>query len=127
MKRFLSLTAICVAIALVSLPLAYGQQDKAGPPQDRPAGPPQDKPAAQAEKTFDGQLTKVDAAKKIISVKGAGNAPEMNFAYTDQTQVVGPQKDVQGLASQAGAQLKITYRDQGENHVATKIEIAEKK
>jgi hypothetical protein len=119
MKRFLSLTAICVAIALVSLPLAYGQQDKAAPPQDRPA--------PQAEKTFDGQLTKVDAAAKKISVKGAGNAPEMIFAYTEQTQVVGPQKDVQGLASQTGTQLKVTYRDQGENHVATKIEIAEQK
>ena len=118
MKRFLSLTAICVAIALVSLPLAYGQQDKAGPPQDRPA---------PAEKTFQGQLTKVDAAAKKISVKGPGEAPEMIFAYTEQTQVVGPQKDVQGLASQAGAQLRVSYRDQGADHVATKIEVAEKK
>ena len=119
MKRFLSLTAICVAIVLVSLPLAYAQQEKAGPPQDRPAAP--------AEKTFQGQLTKVDAAAKKISVKGPGEAPEMIFGYTDQTQVVGPQKDVQGLASQAGAQLKVTYRDQGADHVATKIEIAEQK
>jgi hypothetical protein len=119
MKRFLSLTAICVAIVLVSLPLAYAQQEKAGPPQDRPAAP--------AEKTFQGQLTKVDAAAKKISVKGAGDA-EMIFAYTDQTQVVGPQKDVQGLASQTGTQLRVTYRDQGaDNHVATKIEIAEQK
>jgi hypothetical protein len=111
MKRLLSLTAICVAIALVSLPLAYGQQER--PPQ--------------AEKTFQGQLTKVDAAAKKISVKGTGDA-EMIFAYTDQTQVVGPQKDIQGLATQAGAELKVTYREQAaDNRIATKIEILEKK
>ena len=112
MKKLLSLTAICVALALVSLPLAYGQQEKAAP---------------QAEKTFQGQLTKVDAAAKRISVKGTGDT-EMMFAYTDQTQVVGPQKDIQGLASQTGTQLRVTYREVGaDNHIATKIEVLEKK
>src|SRR5215813_5214150 len=97
MKKLLSLTAICAIIALVSLPLAYGAQDKAAP---------------QSEKTFQGQLTKVDAKAQRISVKGAGDA-EMMFQYTDQTQVVGPQKDIQGLASQTGTQLRVTYRDAG--------------
>src|SRR5262245_50450144 len=68
--------------------------------------------APQAEKTFQGQLTKVDAAAKRISVKGTGDT-EMSFAYTEQTQVVGPQKDIQGLATQAGAQLRVTYREAG--------------
>src|SRR5262245_9295399 len=118
MKKLLSLTAICVAIAFVSMPLVYAVQEKVG------LGPGR---GATAEKTFQGQLTKVDAAAKKMSVKGAGNA-EMMFAYTEQTQVVGPQKDVQGLAGQTGADLRITYRDAGaDNHVATRIEVLEKK
>jgi hypothetical protein len=121
MKKFLSLMAICLTIALVSLPLAYGQQEKGG----APGGPPQEKGGAQAEKTFQGQLTKVDASAKTIAVKGAGDM-EMLFAYTEQTQVVGPQKDVQGLASQTGTALRVTYRDAGPNHIATRIEVADK-
>jgi hypothetical protein len=108
MKRLLSLTAICVALALVSLPLAYGQQ------------------TPQAEKTFQGELTKVDASAKKISVKGPGDA-EMIFAYNDQTQVVG-QKDIQGLAAQTGTELRVTYREAAaDNRIATKIEIVDKK
>ena len=112
MKKFLSLTAICLAIALVSLPLAYGQQGKAAP---------------QAEKMFQGQLTNVDTAAKRISVKGPGDA-EMWFQYSDRTQIVGPQKDIEGLASQSGTQLRVTYREAGaDNRIATRIEVLEKK
>jgi hypothetical protein len=115
MKKLFSLTAICVAMALVLLPVAYGQ-----------AVPGQDKAAPQAEKVFQGQLTKVDANAKKISVKGTGDK-EMLFQYTEQTQVVGPKKDIQGLASQTGTQLKVTYRETGpDSHVATRIEILEK-
>jgi hypothetical protein len=118
MKKLLSLTAISVAVMLVALPLAYGQGQEKGPEKGGQA-------PAQAEKTFEGQLTKVDANAKTISVKGS--AGEMLFRYTDQTQVAGPDKDIQGLASKTGTPLKITYRDAGENHVATKIEVAEPK
>ena len=112
MKKFLSLIAVCIAITLVSLPLAYGQQDKAAP---------------QAEKMFQGQLTNVDTAAKRISVKGAGDM-EMWFQYSDQTQIVGPQKDIQGLASQTGTALKVTYREAGsDNRIATRIEVVAKK
>jgi hypothetical protein len=75
MKRLLTAMAICGAVTLLILPLAYGQ--------DRPAPPAQ----AQPDKVFQGQLTKVDADAKLISVKGAGNM-EMTFEYTDATQIV---------------------------------------
>jgi hypothetical protein len=112
MKKLLSATAICVTVALLSLPLVYGQE-KAAPP-------------AQAEKVFQGQLTKVDANAKEVSVKGTGNM-EMTFEYTEATQVVGSEKNVQGLAGQTGSDLKVTYRDAAGKHIATKIEIAEKR
>lgn len=116
MKKLLSATAICVAVTLLSLPLAlaYGQ-DKADPPAQ-----------ARAEKVFQGQLTKVDANAKEVSVKGTGNM-EMTFQYTDTTQVVGSEKNIQGLAGQTGADLKVTYQDTAGKHMATKIEVTEKK
>jgi hypothetical protein len=110
MKKLVCLTAITMAAMLIALPLAYGQG--------------QAKP--QTDKTFEGQLTKVDANAKTISAKG--KTEEMTFRYSDQTQIVGGEKDVQGLATKTGASLKITYQDAGgNNHVATKIEVIPQK
>src|SRR5262249_27840992 len=77
--------------------------------------------APQAEKTFSGTLTKVDAAKNVISVKGTGAEPEMTFIYDDKTLVTGAEKTVQGLTGKTGAMLKITYREQGADRIATRI------
>jgi hypothetical protein len=83
--------------------------------------------APQAENSFSGTLPKVDAAKKVISVKGTGNEPEMTFTYDDKTQVTGAEKTVQGLAGKSDAVLKITYREQGADRIATRIEVSEAK
>jgi len=114
MKKLLTAMAISVALTLLVLPLAYGQG--AGAP---PAQAPQDK-------VFQGQLTKIDANAKSLSVKGAGDM-EMTFEWTDATQVTGSEKTVQGLAGKTGSELKVTYRDAAGKHTATKIETIEKK
>jgi hypothetical protein len=108
MKKLLSAMAICVTVTLLVMPLAYGQ-DKAAP-----------------EKVFQGQLTKVDEGAKMISVKGAGDM-EMTFALTDATQVIGSERDIQGLAGKTGSELKVTYRDAAGKHTASKIEIVERR
>jgi len=108
MKRLLTLGAGSIAVLLIIvMPLASQ--------------------APQAEKSFSGTLAKVDAAKKVISVKGTGNEPEMTFTYDDKTQVTGAEKTVQGLAGKSGAMLKITYREQGADRIATRIEVSEAK
>jgi|SRR5262245_31443128 len=130
MKKLLTVTAISVAVMLVLVPIASAQE-KAAPPQERPpaGGPPPagERPGGgqQAEKVFQGQLTKVDANAKWITVKGAGDM-EMQFDYTDATQVIGSEKNVQGLAGKTGTELKVTYRDAAGKHTATKIETLEK-
>jgi Cu/Ag efflux protein CusF len=115
MKKLLAAMAISVAVALLAFPLAYGQGAPGAPPAQ-----------AQQDKVFQGQLTKVDANAKSISVKGAGNM-EMTFEWTDATQVVGSEKNVQGLAAKTGSDLKVTYRDAAGKHTATKIETIEKR
>lgn len=110
MKRILTVMAISVALSLAVLPLASAQ-DKAGPP-------------AQAEKIFQGKLDRVDANAKSIMVKDSTNN-SMTFEYTDATQIAGSEKSVQGLAGKTGTDLKVTYRDAGGKHIATKIETVE--
>jgi hypothetical protein len=108
MKRLLTLSAASIAVLLlVVMPVASQ--------------------APQAEKTFSGTLTKVDAAKKVITVKGTGNEPEMMFTYDDKTQVSGAEKTVQGLTGKSGAALKVTYREQGADRIATRIDVSEAK
>jgi hypothetical protein len=111
MKKLLAAMAISAALTLLVLPLAYGQGAPAPPAQ------------APQDKVFQGQLTKVDATAKSLSVKGADM--EMVFEWTDATQVTG--STVQGLAGKTGSELKVTYRDAAGKHTATKIETIEKK
>ena len=107
MRSVFTLMAFAVAVLLVAQPFTYGQ----------------DKAAEQ--KVFEGQLLKVDAAAKSISVKGS-TGPEMVFSYDDKTEVLGPAKDVQGLTGKSGTALKITYRQEKGSNWATRIEIVEK-
>jgi len=108
MKRLLTLGAASIAVLLLIVMPVASQ-------------------APQAEKTFSGTLTKVDAAKKLITVKGTANEPEMTFTFDDKTQVSGAEKSVEGLAGKSGAMLKVTYREGGANRIATRIEVSEAK
>jgi ABC-type amino acid transport substrate-binding protein len=108
MKNLLTLGVASVAVLLlVSMPVAS-------------QAPP-------AEKSFSGTLAKVDPEKKVITVKGPADQPEMTFTYDDKTQVTGAEKSVQGLTGKSGAALKVTYREQGGDRIATRIEVSEAK
>ena len=108
MKRLLTLGAASIAVLSLTVMLVASQ-------------------APQTEKSFSGTLEKVDATKKVITVKGTGNPPEMTFTYDDKTQVTGAEKTVQGLTGKSGASLKITYREQGVDRTATRIDVSEAK
>jgi hypothetical protein len=107
MRSLFTLMAFGIAVLLVVHPLIYGQEK------------------AAEQKVFEGLLTKVDATTKSISVKGS-TGPEMMFKYDDQTQVIGAEKNVQGLAGKSGTPLKVTYRQEKGSNWATRIEILEK-
>jgi len=100
------------AVILVSIP-AYSWQ----------ATPSTEK--TLSEKTFTGQLSKVDTAARLIAVKGP-DQKDMMFNYNDDTQVISPDKTVQGLSGKSGAQLRISYREERGSNMATKIELIEK-
>jgi len=99
--------ALAFAVLLVAHPMIYSQGQ------------------AEQQKVFEGQLTKVDATAKTITVKPS-NGPDMQFTYDDDTQVLGPVKDVQGLAGNAGTPLKVTYRQEKGSNLALRIEVVER-
>ena len=110
----------CLLVVLVLSAVAvYAGQ---GPQQ----APQQGQQQAQAQKPLEGVLTSIDAQNHMLRVMGADNK-EWQFVYTDETQVTGPEKSVQGLAGKPGAKLRITYRvEQGKN-LATSIEVLPEK
>ena len=126
MKRMTTLTAICSVLVLTLSLTAFSVQN---PPQQAPGGdqpaPGGNPPAAQAppsaEKTYSGQLAKVDATAKEITLKGADNK-EMIFVYDDKTQITGAEGP-QGLGGRTGAELRVTYRENRGANLATKIDV----
>ena|SRR5688572_11987200 len=118
MKRMTTLMAICSVLVLTLSLTAFSQN----PPQPAPG---QNPPAAQtppsAEKTYSGELAKVNATAKEITLKGADNK-EMVFTYDDKTQITGVENP-QGLAGKTGASLKVTYRENRGANMATHIDV----
>jgi hypothetical protein len=74
-----------------------------------------------AMKTFEGELLKIDPQAKMITVKGP--SAEMQFAYTDRTEIVGAEHGIQGLADTQGKTIRVQYLEQEKNRVAARIEI----
>jgi len=139
MKRKVTLL---IGLGLLTAAVAFSQTPNPG---QAPATPNPNAPQAQAptpapgqagqrgaapaaaEKTFEGRLTKVDAATKTITVAAInpkdGDPKDMSFKYGDSTVVVGGDKTVQGLATKTGSTLKITYA----GDMASRIEISDTK
>jgi hypothetical protein len=109
--------AAAVVVAFVGLPLtAAGQAPPAGAP---PAGAP---PAAQAQAaSASGELVKVDATAKSLTIKADGRDQE--FTFNDQTKITGAQ-GAAGLATMEGSQVTVMY---GKDRVASEIRVTPKK
>lgn len=104
-----------LALTLGSAPL-MAQQPARSP--DMSAGQ-----AAKAEtKSAQGELVRVDVDKKVVRIKAADNK-EMEFKFTDATEVSGESRNVEGLATKTGTRVTVEYEGQGTNMVATKIAI----
>src|SRR4029453_1792989 len=90
--------------------------------QQQAAPPAQERPAARASRA-QGELVKVDADAKMITIKNAEGA-ELQFAFNDKTEVVGAQDGVAGLATKAGTKVTIEYTEEGGAKLASRIAVA---
>jgi hypothetical protein len=116
MTRKLVLTAVCAVGLLASGQTAFPSQDN--PPLPTPPG--HDVPVP-VERNFEGHLTKVNLAARIITVKGDDDK-EMMFVYNDDTQMAGIENTPQGLIGKTGTRLKVTYRESRGINLATRLE-----
>ena len=114
MKRVVPFVAVTLlfALSLTASPLQLVAPPAAGAAQ-----------APIADKTYQGQLSKVDLVAKTIVVKGE-DSKEMTFAFNDQTQMTGVDNSPQGLTGKTGSNLKVTYRDNRGSNLASKIEVS---
>jgi hypothetical protein len=78
------------------------------------------------EKIIDGQLLNVDKNARLISVRGPDQKEAM-FNYNDDTQVISPDRTVQGLVGKPGAEVRIRYREDRGVKLAISIELVEKR
>jgi len=115
MKSTSRLFAIVAASTLTFGAPALAFQAQAAPPA-------QERPAARASRA-QGELVKVDADAKMITIKNAEGA-ELQFAFNDKTEVVGAQDGVAGLATKAGTKVTIEYTEEGGAKLASRIAVA---
>jgi hypothetical protein len=73
------------------------------------------------DKSFEGNLIKVDVDAKLLTVKGLDDKDVM-FVYSNDTQMTGIDNSPQGLAGKTGTRLRITYRESRGINLAVKIE-----
>jgi len=83
-------------------------------------------PMAQAPETpqiFEGELMKVDATAKTLSVKSS-EGREMEFQYNDQTLISGADGGVEGLATKSGTPVSVHFDTA--TRTAAKIEVRQR-
>ena len=114
-RSFLTITAAAAfALALAAAP-AMAQAGAQAPAQ--PANP-----APAAATSLDGSLVSVDPDAKTITIQPAQGADQV-FKYTDTTTVSGGDKGVAGLATMKGSRVTVTFKAEGKDRIATKIEV----
>jgi len=106
--------AAAAIVAFVGLPLAASAGQ---------AAPPAAPPAAQAQQaaSASGELVKVDATAKTLTIKADGRDQE--FTFNEQTKITGAQ-GAAGLATMEGSQVTVMY---GKDRVASEIRVTPKK
>jgi hypothetical protein len=108
-------TAIAIlplAVLLIGAPAVQAQQQ----------APAQDQQQAPRVESVEGDLTKVDSTKKMITVKSADGA-EHQITYNDDTVITGAQEGAQGLAGAEGTKVRVFFTTTNESHTATRIEV----
>jgi hypothetical protein len=134
MKK-MTFPAIAAAAFLVAPALAGAQSPNpqtpptSTPPATAPAPAPgagveqrADRATAKAE-TARGELVKVDADAKKITIKDAMGV-ETEYAYTDATEVAGGRDGVAGLATKSGSKVVVHFKSDMGTKTATKIEVS---
>ena len=116
MRTTLRRLVVLLAFAAVVATTTHSLMAQA--PAQRPAPPGQ---AAQQPGRATGELLQVNTDAKTLSIKAADG--EIQFAYSDATEVTGAEKGAAGLATMKGARVTVYFTTEGSSKMATKIEV----
>ena len=106
MKKFLLATAVIAVALAVALPARAADEKKAEKPK---------------KQQYTGEVTKVDAAGKSITVK-KGEGDEKTFSVADKAKVATKDKEAAELSDlKVGDKVTVHYTEEGGKDVAHKI------
>jgi len=80
-------------------------------------------PKVQDAKTVEGTLMDIDLNARVLILKAG--AEEMRISFTDQTELVGSEKDGKPAVVTQGTKLRVQYTERENAKIATKVEIIE--
>jgi hypothetical protein len=110
-------TGVCTALLLVAMLVsgtAVAQDPKVQDPKVQD-------PKVQDAKIVEGILMGIDQNARVLTLKAADN--EMQFSYTDQTELVAPENDGKPAVVRQGTKMRVHYTERENAKIATKIEI----
>jgi Cu/Ag efflux protein CusF len=117
------LRRLMMFVLAVAVVFATGQLASAQDPQ--PAAPAEQEATEQETLMAEGELVSVDTEAKTLTIKKADGS-EMQFSYSDATEISGAQDEAAGLATEAGSQVTVHYTSEGETHTASQIRVQPK-
>ncbi len=117
-----TLAVFTVTALLTGASTAWALQDPFPEPAPQQAPAPQEDD--QQTRAATGELVSVDTDAMTITLKSADNQ-DWTFRYTAQTEIVGAQDGVSGLATKAGSNVTVYFTGEDDARTATKIEVAE--
>jgi hypothetical protein len=130
MKKFVTLSFVCVLSALMLFACERNQGVQAGYEpgtsgtyQPRPAPPPKGE-VQQNEIT--GELQKVDMGAKTFSIR-VDNGMEQTFKFDSDTPVLGLQgkASIRDLIGKEGSEVSVRWQDSDGTKVATRVDVTQ--
>jgi hypothetical protein len=103
-------TGVCAALLLVAT--LASRTAVAQDPKD---------PKVQDAKIVEGILMDIDQKARVLTLKAEDN--EIQFSYTDQTELVSPQNDGKPAVVSKGMKMRVHYTERENAKIAMKIEI----
>jgi hypothetical protein len=124
MHRPVVFVVICLAVSLAACSTQQPAQSSEKAQASQPAPPPQPLASSAPTQSAIGQLQDVNLTDKTLTIKNTEGNSE-TFSFTETTEIVGT-SDAQGLSTQRGSQVAVTFAEQDGRKMAQRVEIGKK-
>jgi hypothetical protein len=109
------------AVALTAFALMVGSASFVTAQQP----PPDPAPAVQEQEAHlraEGELIRVDTDTNMLTIR-TEDGTEMEFSYTEDTEIIGALEGAAGLATETGSEVTVHYAQDGDARKAVRVEV----